>query len=262
MEDSKKKQIGREIYRQRVLHGLTQDKLGEAVGYSKQTISAWENGRLTPTDEAIESLKNLIHVDPILSVRNQTEEKEMCLSVKPLEELKTEKEVEGAINEILGKLPLQGENQFVIKYILKRLMFVGVAESLSYNRIGKMHNHEHIRPYSWLQTMDNITMGVSYENYTAEHNENNYRPSATVLRSELDSKWELISYGCYGPTENILDEEPDKIPLKGDDRDIVLKGERSLSELMEILPMNDNSIITSVLVYLSIIRDAVLEMET
>ena len=89
MDDSKKRQIGEEIRRQRVLRNLTQDELGDALGYSKQTISAWENGRLTPTEETFENLSSLFNFNPGLMHKDYTEEKEMQFNVKKLEELNT-----------------------------------------------------------------------------------------------------------------------------------------------------------------------------
>ena len=254
-----------EIQRQRVLHGLTQDKLGEAMGYSKQTISAWENGRLTPSEEAYENLRSILHVAPESKICSSMEEKKMCLSIKPLEDLKSEKEVENAIEQILNTLSLN-ENQHIIKYVLKRLMFVGVAETLSYNRIGKMHNHKMIRDYSWKMTIFCISSGLFLENACHKYNNEAYVSTALVLKDMLDEKMDLLMYGCHGPQDNWWkidnpDDIEEQIPLKGDDWEIEAKGITCLYELLDVLPENDNSIITSVLVYLKDIESLINEME-
>jgi transcriptional regulator with XRE-family HTH domain len=262
MEDSMKKQIGKEIYKQRVLNGYTQDKLGEALGYSKQTISAWENGRLTPTNEAFESIKSLFHVDPRNSNKKSLEEKEMCLSIKPLNELKTESEIEYTIEQVLETISIHGADQFVIKYILKRMMFVGAAEAFCLNRISIMYHHDIIRNCSWRNTIDDMWTGILMDNRFREYLKID-DSMASFIRKKLVEKEELLRYGCEGPSEGILDrtfeEQEELIPLKGEDREIVKRGYDSLEDLLCVLPSTDNSIITSVLVYLNIIAKLIWE---
>lgn len=260
MDDSKKRQIGEEIRRQRVLRNLTQDELGDALGYSKQTISAWENGRLTPTEETYKNISSLFNVNPGLMHKDYTEEREMQFNVKKLEELKTVTEIESAIDQILNILPLQGDNSFVIKYILKRLIFVGVSDALCRNRISKMHNHKFIQPFYWFEAIDNSLGMALYLNYDKRPDEINERCiTVNEIRKELDSKQNMFFYGYYGKNANILDwtekEFEENAPLKGNDRKIVKRGYDSVFELMEVLPYNDNSLITSILVYCSLIRD-------
>lgn len=260
MDDSKKRQIGEEIRRQRVLRNLTQDELGDALGYSKQTISAWENGRLAPTEETFENLSSLFNFNPGLMHKDYTEEKEMQFNVKKLEELDTVEEIERSIDQILNILPLQGDNSFVIKYILKRLIFVGVSEALCKNRICKMHNHKFIEPFSWFAAIDDVLGLALYLNF--DKSPVDMEDSCTTvkeLRKELISKQDLFFYGYYGKKVNLLDCNADELeenaPLKGNDRKIVKRGYDSVFELLEVLPFNDNSLITSILVYSSIIRD-------
>lgn len=43
-------------------HGLSQEKLGEQLNVSRQTISKWELGATTPELEKLVSLSQLFHV--------------------------------------------------------------------------------------------------------------------------------------------------------------------------------------------------------
>ena len=260
MDDSKKRQIGEEIRRQRVLRNLTQDELGDALGYSKQTISAWENGRLTPTEETYKNISSLFNVNPGLIHKDYMEEIEMQFNVKKLEELKTVTEIESAIDQILNILPLQGDNSFVIKYILKRLIFVGVSDALCRNRISKMHNHKFIQPFYWFEAIDNslgMALYINFDKRSVDMEDS--CTTAREIRKELISKQDLFFYGYYGKKVNLLDCNEDELeenaPLKGNDRKIVKRGYDSVFELLEVLPFNDNSLITSILVYSSLIRD-------
>ncbi len=41
-------ETGKKIRKARIEKGLTQEELADKVGYTKQTISNWENGKSTP----------------------------------------------------------------------------------------------------------------------------------------------------------------------------------------------------------------------
>lgn len=45
----------------RVAMGLTQEQLGFAVGVTKSSVSAWENGRETPSFHALPRLRAALH---------------------------------------------------------------------------------------------------------------------------------------------------------------------------------------------------------
>ena len=46
----------------RAARGLTQEQLGFAVGLTKSSISAWENGRETPSFHTLPKLREVLHL--------------------------------------------------------------------------------------------------------------------------------------------------------------------------------------------------------
>lgn len=54
--------LGYKIRKLRNLKKLTQDKLGELIGVSKEEISQYENGKRTPPNDKIISLANALNV--------------------------------------------------------------------------------------------------------------------------------------------------------------------------------------------------------
>lgn len=56
------------LKRLREMSGFTINKVGEIVGKSGKTVSAWENGRGQPDIETLITLSRLYNVDNILSV--------------------------------------------------------------------------------------------------------------------------------------------------------------------------------------------------
>lgn len=55
-------EIGEKIYIMRKAKCLSQEKLAECVGVSRQTVSKWESGVVTPNDENIKSLCKIFSV--------------------------------------------------------------------------------------------------------------------------------------------------------------------------------------------------------
>ena len=47
----------------RTNRGLSQDRLSEATGFSKETISAWERGKRNPSPENVEALSGFFEID-------------------------------------------------------------------------------------------------------------------------------------------------------------------------------------------------------
>ncbi len=51
--------VGEKLKKRRITLNLTQDKVGEELGVTRQTISNWENGKSYPDIERIISLSEL-----------------------------------------------------------------------------------------------------------------------------------------------------------------------------------------------------------
>ncbi len=54
--------IGEKIRQIRIEGNMTQEKCAEALGVSRQSLSAWENGRILPDFRSIVAISDLFHV--------------------------------------------------------------------------------------------------------------------------------------------------------------------------------------------------------
>ncbi len=64
MEDIKKKALSKNIKALRKRMNLTQEKLADELGYTKQAISNWERGENVPSNEDIEKMAKIFGVEP------------------------------------------------------------------------------------------------------------------------------------------------------------------------------------------------------
>ena len=65
--------ISEKIYQLRKDAGISQEKLAEMMGLSRQTISKWEAGTSKPDADALIGLSNLFHISVDSLLRNDTE---------------------------------------------------------------------------------------------------------------------------------------------------------------------------------------------
>ena len=90
-------EFGKAIKIARTKAGMTQEQLGEKIGYTKQAISNWEMGKSIPRAEDKIALQELLEFEPA----PQIERKEQVDKVKSLKEIKTEEELDMAIDRII-----------------------------------------------------------------------------------------------------------------------------------------------------------------
>lgn len=81
--------IGRQIYMNRRLNGLTQKQLGEKLGVSERTVSMWESGKSYPDIRTLPDIARFFgtSVDALLGVQSEDDD---------------EKELESAEREAFG----------------------------------------------------------------------------------------------------------------------------------------------------------------
>lgn len=125
---------GMRIKLARMKAGLTQEQLAEKVGYTKQTISNWENGKSRP------SLEDWIMVKEILGIEESpsAERKKNMDTIKPLRKIDSVEEMDETIEEIIKRLAFSSPFEKSVNFMLKKTLWV-IAANLKY--VGLRYRH-------------------------------------------------------------------------------------------------------------------------
>lgn len=107
-------ETGKKIRKARIEKGLTQEELADKVGYTKQTISNWENGKSTPGYE-----DKLILSKELEIIWNHEEKTNM--QYKELMELNSIDEVISTVDSIVKYLNIESPNKNNICKILNSI---------------------------------------------------------------------------------------------------------------------------------------------
>ncbi len=254
MENKINELVGAEVKKVRQKEDLTLEQMAKSLNFSKGRVNQWEHG-MKMTDESAAKFAEVYGINPKEAALRIMEAKEMTLTIKPLSELKTLEEIESTVNEIVNTVTQKCDNQFVVKYILKRLFFVRIAELFIITKTFNACKDKLSLNFTWRNIIGEYWDEILSNNRLRE-SFSDKPSSATHLRKILSSKEKDLRYGFQGNADysSLTYESPQKSsPLKGEDWEIARAGYYSLHDLQSVLPTEDNSIITTVVVCLNIL---------
>ena len=220
--------------------GLTQEQLGEKLGYVKQTISNWETGKNDVPDEEIERLNETLGLNiSKKALMNQEERKVRNMMIKPLEEIDKFEDYFPVFDEAIRLVTENDSSAVPYKIVMRKFLCIStVCALIEKKQLGwEESSLWEITGYKLLT----IINANSFEIIEAE------RRSAGIERQlELARKVILDSYSNIyniGEIDNIVLEEKYEETLAD-------YSTAYINDIIAILPDTDNSFITVLMVYL------------
>ena len=114
--------IAEQIRKARNAKGITQEKLGELLHQSKQTISNWERGISRPSIDYLPGLEKELGIKIIKNTRSTSN-----LDLKPMMELSTMKETSESIKKILSEQKINSVYESSIRKMLELTLWLLVG---------------------------------------------------------------------------------------------------------------------------------------
>ena len=128
-------EFGKAIKIARTKAGMTQEQLGEKIGYTKQAISNWEMGKSIPRAEDKIALQELLEFEPA----PQIERKEQVDKVKSLKEIKTDEELDMAIDRIIKEYGFRSPFEEAVNYMLKKTLWILTGDFVYQNILYRLY---------------------------------------------------------------------------------------------------------------------------
>lgn len=232
--------IANEVKEGRKKVGLTQEQLGDKLGYVKQTISNWENGRNDIPDEDIERLNEVLNLRISKKVLMNMEENNMRkMMIKPLEEIDKYDDYSTVFDEAIRLVTGNDNNAIPYSIVIKKFLYISAVWAI----IEK-------KQLSWEEASLWDITGYKLQTII---NANIYEKINDVGRKEgivcqLERVSEIIR-DSYSNIHNIG--ELDNIILDQKYEELLASyAEAAIHDIKVILPETENEFMTVLMVYL------------
>ena len=220
--------------------GLTQEQLGDKLGYVKQTISNWENGRNDVPDEDIDRLNEVLNLKISKKALMNMEERNMRkMMIKPLEEIDKFEDYCPVFDEAIRLVTENDSSAVPYKIVMRKFLYIStVCAMIDKKRLSWEESS------LWDVTGYNLLTIINANSF--EKIESEGRSVGIAGQLERAKKKILDSYSNVyniGELENIVLEEKYEETLAD-------YATAYIDDIKAMLPNTDNSFMTVLMVYL------------
>lgn len=234
--------LGEQIKEARRKKNMSQEELGEKLGYVKQSVSDWERGVREVPDDVLDNLNGILETKFSKKAFKDLEDKKMRGSnIKSIEEVDRFEDYSKLFDEIIGMVFEGDEGKRAYEIVVKKFLHVAATLALIERKHGE-----------WEQN-DNVWHIVSFK-LSQIINENSFMKAECEERSEgiiahlehadeyiRDSYSNIFNIGELG--DNIVLEKRYEEELGG-------YANCYISDIISVLPKKENSFLTELMVYL------------
>ena len=244
-------EFGKALKKARINAGMTQEQLGEKIGYTKQTISNWEMGKTNMSFEDRLRLQDLLGFEPDPGIKR----KEQVDKVRLLQEIRTEEDLDATIDRILKSFGFRSPFEIAVNYMLKKTLWVYAGNFVYQNILYELYHEKHHTEkepfyFDWFDVDMRFGMII---NESKDNEPNEYIPNAiaATIYNEMDEfrKMKINNalteyYGQEGSFIRELEDanDPDfEIAMT-----IASRSDHEAGELIKLFPNNESetSVIT------------------
>lgn len=221
--------------------GMSQEELGEKLGYVKQTISNWELCKNEIPEEAFEKINTVLNLNISRETLKDMEERKVRnTKIKPLKDIDRYEDYDAAFEEILDEVFGKNDNDRVHRILVKKFICIATTQALweiKRGEWGEQKNYWSLAAFKFLQIM----------------NENIY------FKKEFNDRCEGLAYQVNYVEQfigdsysNFLNAGKSEMIVFEKDHEVRLAKEATacIQDISMILPKRENSFVTALMVYL------------
>ncbi len=230
---------------------MSQEELGEKLGYVKQTISNWELCKSEVPEDEFEKINKALNLNISMKALNDMEERKVRnTKIKPLQDIDRFEDYDSLFEEILDEVFGKSDNDRAYRILVKKFLYIATTQALweiQKGEWGNPKNYWNLVAFKFLQII----------------NENLY------FKKELDDRCEGIVYQLNevepfisdsfsnffneGKSDNIVFEKEYEIKL-------AKEASGCISDITMVLPKRENTFVTTLMVYLVETHDFLLSI--